>query len=127
MLDAFGRWVYKKKMKWEIAKCTAICGSIDEVNNQNLVPRIAEGAIQNALNATYLGVTLSSKGVLSNINEYRGGKALKKTRYLTTAAGLDTKGPRGRTKYILENYLRISYTFNAFLLPNISSTQKLDK
>lgn len=126
-LDSCGRWVCKKRMKWESKNCTAICGSTDEISNQSIVPRIAGGSIKKSLNATYLRKTLSSKGVISNLNEESAGKALTKAMDLAKTKRLDTGGPKRRKKYIIEPYLRTTSTFNAFLLPKIASFQRSEK
>lgn len=116
----------KKRIRLESSKYTTICASNEELKDRNIVLRIAGGVRKKEKSATYLGMALTSKGIASSLNEDRERKSISKTKWLAEAAKMDTKGPRKRLSYILETYLRSAYTFNAILIPSVTSLQKLD-
>lgn len=67
-LDECCRWACKKKMKWESSKCTFICSSNGEVNNERLALLIAGGVIKKVKSPVCLWMNISSRGLLGDLN-----------------------------------------------------------
>lgn len=66
---------------------------------------------------------MTSKGIDAGHNEERGHEMLSKVKTIAIAARLRTERPRIRTKYVLESYLRTTYTYNALLLPAMEKSR----
>lgn len=70
----------KKNIKWESSKCTVVCRTREELDSRNIKLYIEGGEISKSMSATYLPITMTSKGVVEEHNIKRGKNALKRTR-----------------------------------------------
>lgn len=71
-------------------------------------------------------MTLTSKEVSSNRDEEICKKALTDVRGLTTQTALETNGPRRKTEFLLETYLRSKYAYDAMLIPEVDELKSID-
>lgn len=86
-LDACSRWACKKNMKWESSKCAVICESEEEIENDKLKLYIMGGGISKVKAATYLGMTLTSKGLTPRKNLERVDATIQRAGSLSTVTG----------------------------------------
>lgn len=88
-------------MKWEPTKCAVICEDRRQVEDDNIKLYIGGGEIAKTLAATYLGVSLTSRGISDEMYVQRGVKAVRRAKDIAMAARLDTKSPESRVKFIV--------------------------
>lgn len=103
-LDAYSRWLYKKLMTWESIKCTAICQSEEEVQDDSFKLYISGKEINKAVSATYIGIKMTSRGLEAKRNIEREEETRRRTSSKETAERVSA--PWNRTRFVLETYLK---------------------
>lgn len=96
-------------MKWESSKCSIICETEHEVNDGNLELFICNNNICKTLSATYLGLSMTAKGLKEDLNVLRGKAALDTTSKIASDARLVTAGPWDKAKYVLDTRVLIKH------------------
>lgn len=115
-LDTCSRWAYRKAIKFERSKCTVICSSKTEATNDDIKLFIGGGEINKATSATYLGMMLTTNGLREDMNVKRSTEVIQKAFPVETTARLNKTAAQGRTRFILDTYLRSKYLYKAILL-----------
>lgn len=126
-LDACAIWGLKKVIGWDSSKFTIICDTKYDFQDKKISLSIGGWIIIKTRSATYLGMTLTSKGLTAERNEKMGNGTTLKTQILVTTAKIDNLNQILRSNLILEAHLLIVYTYNSFLIPSIAKLQKIDK
>lgn len=125
-LDACSEWEIHKGMRWESRKCTLVCASQEEVDPK-IKCTIGGGEMAKATSASYLGMTLTTEGIVEKLNIERAGKAIQGAQQIAIEARLSTSTPQGRTRMLLNTYLRSSYSYNAIILENVEQITTIDR
>lgn len=77
--------------------------------------KISDRNIRKSTSTTYLGVTITSRGIEEDLHIKWGEMMVKIVGNLVKAARLGTKTKWSRAKYLLDTYMRSSYLYNAIL------------
>lgn len=81
--------------------------------------------IKKALEATYLVLKMTNKGITDQLNVVRGIKVAKKAGVLAEAARVDAGAAQQRVRYVIGTYLRSAYLDNAMMLPNLGRLEEI--
>lgn len=111
-LDACSKWAYyKKRMVWKSSKCAVICRLLQQTGVEDDKCRFYTmgGQIQKTLSATYLGLTMSSGGLIDDLNVKIGEQEVKKATKLTETTRIGTQAPKSRicTGVIPQKYISL--------------------
>lgn len=72
-------------------------------------------------------MSLTSEGLSDDTSVIRAKKALTRASKIATAITWDASSPMRRVEFILVNFLRSSYLYNAILLDNVSRLDERGK
>lgn len=91
-------------MHWKSTKCSIICSSQSEIEEERIRLSIEGKELKKARESTYMCVTLTTKGLSVRKTVKIGKQMLKKIPSLVNYINMNMAAPQNRVKYVLETY-----------------------